>query len=117
MQQPHVDFALGQVLKAWMAREPRREIPWTPLDKPLSRCTVAIISTAGLALTTDRPVDQEGERKNPWWGDPSYRVLPRGTKTGEVTISHLHISTAPGEEDLNCVLPLTQSSKSSPRRA
>ena len=22
---------------------------------------------------------EEGERRNPWWGDPGYRVIPRGT--------------------------------------
>lgn len=108
MTQPQVDFATGQVLKAWIEREPKREIPWTPLGKPLSRCTVAIVSSAGLALTSDQPFDQEGERRNPWWGDPSYRILPRGTRTGDVTISHLHISGEPGQEDLDCVLPLTR---------
>jgi len=108
MAQPQVDFATGQVLKAWIEREPKREIPWTPLSKPLSRCTVAIVSSAGLALTSDQPFDQEGERRNPWWGDPSYRVLPRGTRTGDVTISHLHISSEPGLEDLDSVLPLTR---------
>jgi hypothetical protein len=53
------------------------EIPWTPLSKPLADSTVALLSSVGLALKTDRPFDQEGERRNPWWGDPSYRILPR----------------------------------------
>jgi D-proline reductase (dithiol) PrdB len=108
MAQPQVDFATGQILKAWIDREPKREIPWTPLGKPLSQCTVAIVSSAGLALTSEQPFDQEGERRNPWWGDPSYRVLPRGTRTGDVTISHMHIASEPGMEDLDCVLPLTR---------
>jgi D-proline reductase (dithiol) PrdB len=108
MAQPQVDFVTDQILKAWIEREPTREIPWTPLGKPLAQCTVAIVSTAGLALTSDRPFDQEGERRNPWWGDPDYRVLPRGTRTGDVTISHLHISSEPGQQDLDCVLPLTR---------
>lgn len=51
------------------------------------------------------PFDQEGERKNPWWGDPSFRVVPHGTKAAEVRLYHMHIDPRFGEEDLDVVLP------------
>jgi len=101
-----LDAMTRKLVESWIALEFPREIPWTPLAKPLSECTVALVSTAGLALKTDRPFDQEGERQNPWWGDPSYRILP-GTAAGEdVRIYHLHVNPRLAEKDLNTLLPL-----------
>ncbi len=103
----YLDFLSRKVMKGWMKREvPPKNIPWTPLSKPLSQCTVALVSSAGVALKSDLPFDQEGERRNPWWGDPSFRLIPRGTRTEEVALYHLHIDTTFGEADINCVLPL-----------
>ncbi len=102
----YVDFFTRRVLKAWAAREPRREIPWTSLGKPLEECTVALVSTAGIALATDRPFDQEGERQNPWRGDPSFRVLPGTATEKDVRICHLHTDSSYAERDLSCLFPL-----------
>ena len=74
-----LDFASRHVMKAWAAREEPGVIPFTPLAKPLRECTVALVSTAGIARNDDRPFDQERERREPWWGDPSFRVIPLGT--------------------------------------
>ncbi len=100
------DALTRQIIRSWRSREPHRDPVFTRLGKPLRECKVALLSTAGLARTDDRPFDQEGERKDPWWGDPSYRVIPRGTRTEEVSSYHLHINTGPLGQDLNCVLPL-----------
>ncbi len=94
------------VIKSWVARQAPCAIPWTPLQKPLSECSVALLSSAGIALKTDRPFDQEGERRNPWWGDPTFRILPLDTTAQEVGIYHLHIDPRFGLQDLNCLLPL-----------
>src|SRR5512140_629412 len=88
----YLDFASRQVMKAWAAREKPGAIPFAPLPKPLRECTVALLSSAGVALRSDRPFDQEGERRNPWWGDPSFREIPLGTTEAEIKIHHLHIS-------------------------
>jgi hypothetical protein len=103
-----IGFANRQIVTAWTAREPEREIPWTPLPKPLSEARVALVSTAALALHGDEPFDQEGERQNPWWGDPSYRVLPRSTRTGDAVSYHMHIDTSVAERDLDSVMPLAR---------
>ena len=84
----------------------KRPIPWTPLAKPLAECTVALITTAGVARRDDVPFDQERERQNPWWGDPTYRTISQGTTEGEVKLYHLHIDTRFGQEDLDVVLPM-----------
>lgn len=103
-----LDFATRQILKAWVAREAqsRRTIPWTPMSKPLADCTVALVSTAGVARVDDLPFDQEGERRNPWWGDPSYRRIPLGTTEKDVKLYHMHIDPRFCQEDLDVVLPL-----------
>lgn len=104
-----LDPASRRVMRAWYEREPRPpKVPWTPLEIPLSRARIALVSTAGIALVHDEPFDQEGERQNPWWGDPTYRVIPRGTKAEEVRVCHLHIDPRPIESDLDSALPLAR---------
>jgi D-proline reductase (dithiol) PrdB len=101
-----LDFASRQVMKAWAARQEPGVIPFTPLKKPLRECTVALVSTAGVARNDDRPFDQEGERRNPWWGDPSFRMIPLGTTEKDVRLYHMHIDPRFGEADLDVVLPM-----------
>ena len=95
-----------RMIRSWISIERPREIPWTPLTKPLGECTVSLISSAGITLKTDRPFDQEGERRNPWWGDPSYRILPRAATSQDVRLYHLHIDPSCAEQVLNCLFPL-----------
>jgi D-proline reductase (dithiol) PrdB len=102
----YLDFLTRQMVKTWIGLERPRAIPWTPLARPLEQCTVALLSSGGIALKTDRPFDQEGERRDPWWGDPSYRVLPRTATEGDVEVYHQHINPAFARQDLNCLLPL-----------
>ncbi len=101
-----LDPITGKLVKNWILMETPREIPWTPLSKPLTECTVAMISSGAIALRSDRPFDQEGERKNPWWGDPSYRVLPNTATERDVELYHLHINPSFAKQDLNCLFPL-----------
>lgn len=102
----YVDFATRQIMKAWAARQEPGVIPFTPLAKPLRECTVALVSTAGIARRDDRPFDQEGERRDPWWGDPTFRKIPLGTTESDIRVYHLHIDPRFGEEDLDVLLPM-----------
>lgn len=95
-----------KLVARWIDMESPRYIPWTPLSKPITDCTIALISSGGIALKSDQPFDQEGERRNPWWGDPSYRLLPRTATEGDVDIYHLHVNPKFAKQDLNCLLPL-----------
>ena len=95
-----------RMIKNWISMEKPRPIPWTPLAKPLSECNVALLSSAGIALKDDKPFDQEGERQNPWWGDPTYRILPKTATEKDVRLYHLHIDPSYAEQDLNCLFPL-----------
>jgi hypothetical protein len=101
-----LDFASRQVMKAWAARQKPEVIPFTPMSKPLAACTVALVSTAGIARNDDVPFDQDGERRDPWWGDPSFRAIPLGTAERDVRLYHMHIDPRFGESDLDVVLPM-----------
>jgi len=67
---------------------------------------VAVISSSGLRLKDDQPFDLEGERQKPWWGDPSFRVIPKTAKAADIQVDHLHINPEFAEQDLNCLIPL-----------
>lgn len=101
-----LDGITKRLVKSWIGLETQREIPWTPLSKPLHECTVALVSSAGLALKIDCPFDQEGERQNPWWGDPSFRAIPRMTKADDLQLYHLHVTPQLVEHDINTFFPL-----------
>lgn len=58
--------------------------------KALTNRIVALISSGGIALKTDRPFDQEGERKSPWWGDLSYRIIPQTARTEDIRVYFQH---------------------------
>jgi len=106
-----LDGITGRMMKHWATLGPPRQIPWSPLVKPMSQCTVSIVSSAAVALKTDQPFDQDIERRDPWSSDPSYRVLARGTATGDIRVYHLHINTSFAQQDLNCVMPLERLSQ------
>ena len=95
-----------RMLKRWVSLPRETQIPWTPLATPLSKCTVSLVSSAGIALKVDQPFDPEIERRDPWFADPSYRVLPRTVRTGDIQVCHLHINPTFAEQDLNSVLPV-----------
>ena len=59
-----------------------------------------------MARNDDRPFDQEGERRDPWWDDPSFRAIPLGTTERDVRLYHMHIDPRFGESDLDVVLPM-----------
>ena len=46
-----------QIMKHWATLGERRQIPWSRLAKPMSQCTLSIVSSAGVALRTDEPFD------------------------------------------------------------
>jgi hypothetical protein len=82
------------------------EIPFTPLARPLSQARIALLSTAGISCPPEPPFDMEGERQNPFWGDPSWRRIPAVATGAGVEVNHLHIDTSYIRRDLNVALPV-----------
>jgi len=100
-------------LKAWINtfipnEEFKGYIPWTPMKKPLSQTTIALVTSAGISLKTDPPFDMEREKKEAIWGDRSYRAIPRGTTEKDIQVNHLHINTNHIKQDINVILPLAR---------
>jgi hypothetical protein len=81
-------------------------IPFTPLAKPLDQCRFGLVTSGGLFHKRLEPgFDQDGERKNPEWGDPSFRTLPVDMDPADVGVSHLHLNHRDILADPNILLP------------
>ena len=68
-------------LRAWLSKGiPERafkgHIPWTPLEKPIKETTFSLMTSAGISMKSDRPFYVEREKREPTWGDPTYRDIP-----------------------------------------
>jgi D-proline reductase (dithiol) PrdB len=83
-------------------------IPWTPMSKPLSQMTFALVTSSGISLKSDSPFDMEREKKEPLWGDRSFRAIPKGTTEKDINVNHLHINTSYAKQDINVILPLSR---------
>jgi hypothetical protein len=98
---------LANSLKVWPYVDTSgEEIPWTPLRKKARDCRVAIISSGGFYRAGDEPFDLEREKREPLWGDPSMREIPRGVKQGDLRAAHLHYNNEHAMADFNCMFPL-----------
>ena len=82
-------------------------IPFTPLAKRLSECRFALVTTAGIYVKgAEPPFDAEREKREPMWGDPTFRRIPRDVEQGRIGTSHLHINNRDIELDVNIQLPV-----------
>lgn len=73
-------------------------VPWVPLRKPLSECTVVLLSSGGVHLHTDRPFNING--------DPTFRVIPRSARPAELAITHQAYDRTDALRDINLVFPI-----------
>jgi D-proline reductase (dithiol) PrdB len=88
-------------------RQPVLPIPWTPLPRPVPKCTFGLITSAGLyQIGAEPPFNLERERAEPNWGDPSYRKIPLDISADEVGVAHLHTDGKAVTSDLNILLPI-----------
>lgn len=73
-------------------------IPWTPLKKPLAEATIALVTTGGVHLCTDRPFNIVS--------DSSYRKIPRAATAEQLCITHDRYDRRDAARDINLVFPL-----------
>ena len=101
-------------LAAWMQQEyqgpdERITTPFAPLTKPLSETRFALLTTGGLYLKDrQQPFDVAREAVEPEWGDPSYRIIPKETQSGDIAVAHTHYNPADAEQDFNILLPVNR---------
>jgi D-proline reductase (dithiol) PrdB len=100
-------------LTAWVRKfipdeEFKGFIPWTPMAKPLSQTILALVTSAGISLKKDPPFDMEREKREPIWGDRSYRAIQSRATEKDIEVNHLHINTNYIKQDINVILPLAR---------
>jgi D-proline reductase (dithiol) PrdB len=101
--QTMADSVRGPVNKilAVGARSWTEQTPWTPFETPLSKARIAVVTTGGFHLKTDKPFDVDAAK-----GDPSFREFPSDFATEDLTVTHMHYSHKRLEKDLNAALPI-----------
>ncbi|MDO8691249.1 MAG: glycine/sarcosine/betaine reductase selenoprotein B family protein [Dehalococcoidia bacterium] len=73
--------------------------PWTPFEKDLANCRVALISTSGAYIANQQ--EPFGRVKN----DLSFREIPSDIDARLLAISH-KFAQPDAEEDINCTFPI-----------
>lgn len=81
-------------------------IPWTPFVKELSRCKVAIVTTAGVHLKSQKPFDMEDNE-----GDPTFREVPKDAPKSNLTITHKYYDHTDADNDINIIFPIDRLSE------
>ncbi|MFQ5860972.1 MAG: glycine/sarcosine/betaine reductase selenoprotein B family protein [Dehalococcoidia bacterium] len=76
-------------------------VHWTPLARPLSQCRVALLSTGGVHLKSQKPFHVEGHE-----GDWSFREIPSDTPASEFQVTHTHYNHDDADQDINCMFPV-----------
>jgi D-proline reductase (dithiol) PrdB len=85
----------------------REPVPWAPVTKPLNKCRFSLLSTAGVYVKGEQePFDLDRERRHPFWGDPTYRAIPRDVHQEQMGAAHLHVNTTDLAADINIALPI-----------
>lgn len=75
--------------------------PWTPLDKDVSLCRLALITTGGVHLKSQPPFNMfDGA------GDPTFREIPADVSPSELIITHNYYDRSGANKDVNVVFPI-----------
>ncbi|MEM9131615.1 MAG: glycine/sarcosine/betaine reductase selenoprotein B family protein [Actinomycetota bacterium] len=72
--------------------------PWSPIDKPLSECRIALVGSGG--------VYRHGQIAFHTKDDTSIRVIDADTPTSELRTAHFAYDQTDARVDANCVYPL-----------
>ncbi len=93
----------ARLVAGYQAQASEQAIPWTPAAKPLSRCKLALVTTAGVHHSAQPPFDMQDSQ-----GDASFRELNGATIETDFVITHDYYDHRDAERDLNIVLPLAR---------
>jgi D-proline reductase (dithiol) PrdB len=75
--------------------------PWTQFDKDISKCRLALVTTGGVHLKSQKPFDMKDAS-----GDPTFREIPAETRPSELTITHNYYDHSDADKDVNIVFPI-----------
>jgi D-proline reductase (dithiol) PrdB len=84
-----------------MSQLSRKCVPYTPLDRELSRLSVAIVTAAGVHRK-DQPAFNIADEL----GDLSYRVITPEAQAQDLMVTHHHYDHTDADSDINVVFPI-----------
>ena len=76
-------------------------IPWTKLGKPIEECKIALVTTGGIHLKSDKEFDMSDPK-----GDSTFRKIPFDTKFKDLIITHKYYDHHDADRDPNLILPI-----------
>ena len=79
----------------------RKCVPFTPLDRELSKTTVALVTAAGVHRRDQEPFNIADEL-----GDLTFRVIGGDAPTADLMVTHHHYDHSDADQDINVVFPL-----------
>ena len=82
------------------------DIPWTPFEKDLSECSVALVTTAGVHISGQLPFDMDDEE-----GDATFREISVDVKAEDLMITHKYYDHSDADRDINIVFPIDRLSE------
>jgi len=85
-------------------------IPWTPFTADLSKCKVALVTTAGVHMKSQEPFDMEDEE-----GDFSFREISGQSDVADLMITHKYYDHSDADRDINIVFPIERLKEMSKR--
>lgn len=88
-------------ITAYEPWESGEAVPWSPPQKPLSDCKLALVTTSGVHHTTQQPFDMQDSD-----GDPTLRAIDGETIANNYKITHDYYDHSDAEKDLNVIFPL-----------
>jgi len=84
-----------------MSQLSRKCVPYTPLDRELSRLSVAIVTAAGVHRKDQPPFNIADEL-----GDLTFRVITPEAQAGDLMVTHHHYDHTDADHDINVVFPI-----------
>ena len=92
---------LGRMLSATFSPVKTEGVPWTPTNKPLTECRVAVATTAGVHSRHHIPFDMADRE-----GDPTFRVIDVARPISDLIITHDYYDHSDADRDINIVFPI-----------
>ncbi len=79
----------------------RKCVPFTPLERELSRSNVAIVTAGGVHLKSQEPFNIADDL-----GDMTFRIIEGDVGSSDLMVTHHHYDHADADRDINVVFPI-----------
>ncbi len=73
---------------------------WTPLEKPLEKCRVALLCSSGISRKDQTPFSPLAR------SELTYREIPKETRSEELVINYAYYDHSDADKDPNIVFPI-----------